>query len=496
MGKMIFNLPSNLPLEVTQDLERTCVTGGPDAMPTLCQVNVEPNKLAIIRDSEESGCVIAPWLVQGAGHILVQTATLIEKTTPYQLQLELARGKINQVRNQAAEWLFAGLNMPPALNHQIREATRAFTRGVVRGQSEESNQQAETALIQGCEAADQLVHAYADQVIQIRQQRQPKLETTLGCRLGTSIPVGQAADTLVKSCNGISIPFSIHEVAPAEGDYHWDSQDALVKWAQHEGLAITGGPLVDFSYAGIPSCLWLWAGDRGKIAKLLCEYTADVLERYQNTITTWQLTAASNLPGVLSLNDDELLWLTLQIGETARQIAPTAGLVIGISQPWGDYLREAERMYSPIIFADHLLRAGLSVTAFDLEIVMGVTPRGSYCRDLLDFSRLLDMYGFFGLPLHITLGYPGERAENDHSSSELDIRAGYWRNGINSETQAEWATEFLSLAICKPFVRSVQWVQFSDQNPHQFPNCGLIAPSGTPRPVAASLRKIRDQFLH
>ena len=39
-------------------------------------------------------------------------------------------------------------------------------------------------------------------------------------------------------------------------------------------------------------------------------------------------------------------------------------------------------------------------------MVMGVTPRGSYCRDLLDASRVLDLYALLGMPLQVTLGYP------------------------------------------------------------------------------------------
>ena len=41
---------------------------------------------------------------------------------------------------------------------------------------------------------------------------------------------------------------------------------------------------------------------------------------------------------------------------------------------------------------------------------MGVTPRGSYCRDLLETSRILDLYALLGLPLRVTLGYPSSAA--------------------------------------------------------------------------------------
>ena len=388
-----------------------------------------------------------------------------------------------------------GLDVPPPLAQNIREATRAFTRAVVRSGSGGDNPQADAALTLGCEAADLLVQVYVNQVFQVRQQRQPRLDTVLGCRLGLNVPDGDPGDALISSFNGVTIPFSIHDVAPAEGDYNWEAQGRLLDWALAQGLTTWGGPLVDFSNARIPSWLWLWQGDRGKIAKLLCEYTADVVEHYQDRITTWQLTAASNLPGALALNDDELLWLTVQMGETVRQIAPGASLVVGIAQPWGDYLRDKERVYSPFVFADTLLRAGVPIAALDLEIVMGVGPRGSYCRDLLDLSRLLDLYALLGVPLQVTLAYPAEATEDEHADPELSVGAGRWRGGINPQTQAEWAAEFAALALCKPYVRAVQWAQFSDAERHQFPHCGLIDPNGTPRPVLEPLGKLRERYL-
>src|SRR5687768_14759283 len=121
MGMFTFSLPPNLAPEVMQDLEKACVTGGPDAMPTMCRVLVEPMRLVIGRDADESGSVQAPWLVQGAGHLVVQTATLVERQDSYSLPLELSRGKINQLRNQFSDWVMGGLDVPPPLAQNIRE---------------------------------------------------------------------------------------------------------------------------------------------------------------------------------------------------------------------------------------------------------------------------------------------------------------------------------------------------------------------------------------
>jgi hypothetical protein len=435
-------------------------------------------------------------LVRDAGQITIQTATLVERSEPYHLQLELARGKINQLRNQAADWLMGGLVMPPALEKDIRDTTHFFTCAITQQEPDQHNAEAESALAFACATADELVQVYINQVFQIRQARQPRLDTLLGCRLGSSVPDGEAAAALTAAANMVMVPYSIHQVAPDEGDYHWDEQDALLDWSLQNNLTAWGGPLVDFSNAHIPPWLSLWQGDRGRIAKLLCEYTADVLERCHGHIDTWQLTAAANLPGTLSLQEDELVWLTLQMGETAHRVAPNARLIVGIAQPWGEYLREKERRYSPFIFADTLLRTGLPLAAFDLEIVMGVAARGSYCRDLLELSRLLDMYSLLGVPLHVTLGYPAHRTHDSQADPSFETAAGYWRRDFDPQVQAEWAAKFAALALCKPQVRSVQWAHFSDADSHQFPNCGLVDGQGKPRPAMDTLLALRKNHLH
>src|SRR5262245_18530713 len=82
--------------------------GGQDNMPYAAQIVVEPDRLLVVRHTDESGYVMAPWEVEGAGRLMTSTPTVIERDQPYQLQVELARGKVNQVRSQAADWLMGG----------------------------------------------------------------------------------------------------------------------------------------------------------------------------------------------------------------------------------------------------------------------------------------------------------------------------------------------------------------------------------------------------
>ena len=169
--------------------------------------------------------------------------------------------------------------------------------------------------------------------------------------------------------------------------------------------------------------------------------------------------------------------------------------IVGVAQPWGEYMAAEDRTHSPFIFADTLIRSGLNLAGLDLELVMGVQSRGSYCRDLISVSRLLDLYTILGVPLRVTLGYPSVAEPDPRAPSDLSVTAGSWQGGFSPEAQAEWAASFAALALCKPSVRGVQWVHLSDAKPHLFPHCGLFDSHDQPKPVIQSLRDLREKHL-
>jgi hypothetical protein len=494
MGAMTFLLPPALSSDLTPELERACVCGGPDNMPWPTEVRVEPGRLTVRRDVDESGALVVPWDVDGAGRIMAMTSTLIEQTLPYQFRLELARGKVNQIRCQAADWQAGGLHLPTDLTGHIRNASVAFARAVTQPPAE-SNQQAQAALTLGYGAAQELVRVYVAQMFDARHQRQPRLDTTLGCRLGAVTLSDTQAQALMPAFNALSLDFNWKEVEPAEATYSWEPYEALLKLGQQSGVTLHAGPLIDFSAARLPDWLWLWERDLSSIASFMCDYVETTVKRYCQHIRSWQLCTASNSAAVLGLGEDEFLWLTARLVEAARQVDPKLELSVGIAQPWGEYMAVEDRTHSPFIFADTLIRSGLNLAALDLELFMGVSHRGSYCRDLLDISRLLDLYTLLGVPLRVTLAYPSAEGADKLADPDLKVTAGHWRGGFRPETQAEWATSVAGLCLCKPSVQGVRWAQACDAQPHQLPHSGLLDARNQPKPALQRLRTLREIHL-
>jgi hypothetical protein len=495
MGSLNFLLPSNAPPESLADLDRGSVTGAYDGMPTPTRAERRGTHYSLHRDTSESGSALIPWDVAGAGRILCPTATLIQRPEPYRLSLELARGKLNLVRGQAADWRMVGLQIPPEVEQRIREASAVFGQAATASAGDAVDALALDALSQAARAANQLVRVYISQMLQARHQRQAKLDTALAIRIN-GVPAPAAAPAAAAACNSAVVPLTWRFTEPSESQYRWDAADAVLDWATRARLQVCAGPLVDASAHGLPEWLNVWDGDLPSLSSFMCDYVETVVGRYHRRIRRWQLISAANCATVLQLGEDDWLWLTSRLAEAAWQVDPDLELTIGIAQPWGDYLGREGRTYSPVVYADMLIRSGLRFAALDLEWIMGVSPRGSYCRDLLDASRLLDLYALLGVPLKVTLAYPSATTPDALADPAQCIAAGHWVGGISDEIQADWTADFAALALCKPYVRAVTWAHLSDTEQHQFPNAGLLNAAGAPKTALTEFQHLRQEHLN
>jgi hypothetical protein len=496
MGALNFHVPQQLNAEDVRALARSYLMGGAEYMPWLTEVRQQPGHLAVRTHINESGCLCAPWQVNGHGRLVLATATLMNRTAPYQLALELARGKVNHLRAQAADWEAGSLHIGPELAEKLRGAAVTFARAACSQETPaESLRLAEEAINEAVRAGDALVQTYVDQVFQLRQQREPKLGTSLSCRIIGSPPDAQQTGLIQQAFNTVQIPLSWPMIEPTESAYLWDEHDALFHWAQDAGLRVVGGPIIDFSAHGLPAWMAQYQSDLRRIINCMDDYVEMVIQRYGEHVKTWQLTAASNWPGVLGLGKDELLRLTNRLHDTAQQLNPELALILGIAQPWGECLTQEEKAYFPFMFADTLLRNRARVNSLDLEILMGIGGRGSYARDLLEVSRILDVYALLSLPIRVTLACPSALAADPQADQAYPVESRGSDPDWSPAVQGQWAEQFGALAVCKPYVEGVTWAHFSDAQPHQFPHCGLVDTAGKPKPALEPLRKLRQAYL-
>src|SRR4029077_3513053 len=185
MGVLKFILPSNDLARRLTGLRQAYITGL-DRTPGRLNVEFRNGLMACHRETTESGRLFVPWPIAGYGTPIVGTATLAERQSPYVLALELARGKLNDVRNQMADWVQMGLRISPELGEVLAVARSAFIEAAMSSDNPETSVKAAQASLEASiQSGEMLTEAYLSQILQNRLAATGKLSTNLGCMLTT-----------------------------------------------------------------------------------------------------------------------------------------------------------------------------------------------------------------------------------------------------------------------------------------------------------------------
>jgi hypothetical protein len=498
MGSMSFLLPNPLPGVAPATLPDACLASTVnhlDQTPAPTTVHISDDCLTLTRTPNESGFLLVPWPVEPFGTLVVSSTTLRERSEPYRLLVELARGKLNQVRGQAVEWQGLGLRTGPDFDQTLLDATRTFGRAALAATPAEADAQATRVLELAHGLADRLVRDYVDQRLATRHGTEGLLDTRLAARHARALR-GAALAEYARAFNAASVTFRWRDVEPNEAQYDWTEADAAVAAAVSAGLPVTIGPVIDLAPGMMPGWAAGWESDLPALAAFMCDYLETAVSRYKGDVRRWVVCAGFNHADAVGLGDDDRLRLAFRLFEAAAQVDPNLELILSVAQPWGDYLVVDDQTISPVTFPDDLVRAGVRLAAVELEFRIGTRPRGSLPRDLLDTARVLDVFGMLGLPLEVVLSTPSsadtDRQATDHKQTVW--RHG-WRAGPSPEEQAEWGAAFAALALCWPQVRAVTWDHWSDAEPHLVPFGGLLDANGRAKPLLARLRALRTEHL-
>ena len=477
------------------DLRKAYFTGL-DRIPMRLSVEYRQGVLACHRESNESGKLYVPWPVQGHGTPFIGTATLAERREPYHLAVELARGKLNDIRNQLADWRQLGLQTHPEFDALIREAHTCFTKAATAADDPVASLLAAQASLSASWAAgERLVETYTSQILQARLNSTPKLPTQLGGAIeGDPRSATWAAGwQSTFNCARVGLPW--RSVAPSEGLYHWDVLDAQIQWCKKNQIPIQAGPLLEFRPGALPDWIWLWEGDFDTILGLVVDYVRAAVVRYKGKVPVWHLLHRPACSEFLGLSEDEQIRIATRAIQVARQADPSAQFTIGVDRPWAEWMGNGTFQLGPLYLADYLVRADLGLSGIAIEIAPGYSAPGSHLRDLFEFSKLLDLYAHLNLPLHIWLTFPSSIGTDPQADPNIRVEAGQWPGIPDEVSQASWGAKWIALAVAKPFVRSVTWTQIADGNKHLFPNGGLHTADGTEKPLRSWIKEFRQEIL-
>ena len=474
MGQLTFLLPASVPPAAGRCLGLARLAGGYDRVPIPARRTLDGSRLAFEKVSNDSAYLRCPWPVPGAGHPVFVSATLRDRIEPYHFPTELARGKLNQVRTQLAEWEGAGLELSDEDRAGLTAAVQAFGRAVRDPGTPAADAAAEEALAAGLRLGDRFTALFTGLLLNHRVTESGPPTTRLGARVfrEPTIPEGAA---YAAAFNAVRLVPDWRTIEPAEARADWTGFDAAVDWAVGAGLAVSGGPLVDIAAGPFPNWVKDHAGDLPSLTAFLCDYVETVVSRYRGRVSDWLVFSGFNHADALGLGEDDRLRLAARLVEAARSVVPGGTYTVGLSQVWGDYLAgDDDLSYSPLMFADTLLRGGLQIGGLELELVCGDGPRASKPRSLLDVYALLDLYAMLGVPLDIALSCPG---------------GGDWA------CPPGWAAGVLDLAASIGQVNGVYWDSWADGDATRVPGAPLWAgekPAGGP---LSEFQRVRREVL-
>ncbi len=469
---------------------------GLDRTPNRTAVELRPGQITCAREGAESGRVNACWPVEGFGAPVLATATLAERPEPYDLAIELARGRLNDLRNQAADWRQLGLVCPPEFDQQLQDAQRAFARAATaRDNPRAAALAAQTSLVASLHASDVLLDTYTQQVLQRRQSYTPRLPTMLALNLEGDPRRNAALAGVAPGFNTGRIHCSRARVAPSEGRYRWDESDDQFVWCRAARLIPSAGPLIDLRPGGLPDWLWLWGGEFEQIQSMVEDVVRQAVGRYRGKVAVWHLVHRLGAGEVLGLTEEEQFRITARALQVARRADPNAQLVVDFDRPWGGWLASSPFQIGPFHLADGLARLEIGLAGIGLEFAMGFSGPGSLLRDLLDFSRVLDLYALINLPLFVSLAFPSCADPDPNANPNVSVLPAVWPEPPNEAQQYDWASRWLSLAVAKPYVRGVHWLQTSDAAPHLYPHAGLLRPDQSPKPLVEWIKTFRSRCV-
>lgn len=494
MGLIKFRLGSPLTEPRLADLRRAYVTGL-DRTPSRVGVEIRKDVLLVQKGTTESGRLFVPWAIPGSGTPVVGTATLNERNEPYDLAVELARGRLNDVRNQLADWRQMGLRVPADLERAVAGAMRSFTKAATsRDQPAIAFAAAQECLARASVAGQAMVDAYVGQVLQMRLAS-GKLPTQLGIGLDGDPSASPWAAKLGTTFNVAQLHCPWKVLNPNEGRCRFEDLDAQVVWATRQKMAMQAGPLIDLRPGALPDWIWLWQGDFDAILGMAVDIVRQTVARYKGKIPTWHLVHRPGTTDILGMSEEDQIRLTARLLQVARQADPAAQFLIGFDRPWAEWMGSSSFQLGPLHMADYLARAELGMAGLVLEVAPGYSAPGSHFRELIDFSKLLDLYALLNYPLYLSFVFPSSSAHDPKAEPSVQVEKDQWPAPPDESSQASAAARWISLAAAKPFVRSVTWRQTNDNVSHLYPHGGLIRPDQTPKPLLDWLKTFRADLL-
>lgn len=428
------------------------------------------------KNNLQTAALVLPWQVEGLGKTLMATTCLPERERPYNLNVEMARGKLMQIINKREDWSLFNAG----IDKKSRNAQKLFIEAVQSiSDMPRSSKLADDALKEAVAYSEELAVKQAEALFANRTVSRGFGKGCLGCRIDPGlIDRPRYLEKLLALFNSVVIPVSWGGIEKEKGQYDFSEIDVCVNALSKKRLATAAGPILCFSEEHLPKWLTSQRTSFERVRESSYRFVAEIVKRYSERIRSWVVVSGMNCCNYFGFSFEQILELTRAACMAAKASNEKVRKIIEIQKPWGEYYASAAGTIPPLVYVDMVVQSGINFEGFGLEMSFGVDSRSAYKRDMLQISALLDYLAPVAKPFWIT---------NAALSS---------RNSAGDEQQQKrWLERFYKIALSKPFVDAVIYRDLADSNSGVTGHGGLLTEQLEPKETFNGLRKIKKTIF-
>ncbi len=478
---------------------------GLEQVPWPCSVQVVDGVMTVERNCSDSGRLLICLEIPEYGELVLSTATLPERETPYHLPLELVRGTVNRLNNQLFLWSEGGLKIPQPFSEQNGELCDQLAALIFGDRSGEWLNDVFELLDAAVAQIFELSKLFADFVIELRIQHDGSVKSAIGFILNGLLDQSEAS--LPSWINCISLSVTDVAVNYSSHEFDWTAIESNINQYGGETRLIALGPMIDFARRDLPA--WLNNDDtfdlqRQTAANLARGYARHLLSKNQLAYVAAGLNGISQR----SRSFPQQLQITVDMLEAIENVRTDVNTLVSFDQPWGERLAWSVGGSHAMHIADTLLRHGLHISSFGLEVNLDYWPHGSLARDPLHWVDLIDHWSQFGLPLFVILSapmldvatrpsqevqsgaFPNTEEDDESDDFESLLKRRGIRRSMSSAQLYNYLEAIIRVLISKPIVNGILWRQWQDDPDLRFIGSGLVNQHGELKPIGRLLEQV------
>ena len=433
--------------------------------------------------------VNARWYIHGFGYVWLSadnggryfTREEASRAGSFNLNFEFARSRVARNKAVLARYQKEGTNFSSEVRH-LTAVSEEFLNDAVRslGNGERAARLSDRSLRYALEAGEtiELEKARSD----IERFKNPR-PVSFGCESRQYI-WARSEEFVKRFTEVMNFATVTHYVwdswyelfEPREGVYNWGIKDNIVSWLAEHNIAIQGRPLFWFHPTVTPD--WLKNKSFDELKRYIDKHTYDLVTHYGDKVLQWEVfNEYHDWANIHNHTPDQITALTRQALDRTKEINPKVVRILNNCCPWAEYAArgrmarmDASRpLRSPRRFLSDLADAGVEYDVLGIQIYF---PQ----RDLSDIVRLLERLAVFGKPIYITEIGASSNLFTQSPSGAITAASGEpysWHRHWDEELQADWLEQVYTIYYSKPFVKAINWYDFSDFRPF-IANGGLV----------------------